>query len=74
MSTDVKAVKVPQKPLEKLVKFLREVRGELKKTAWPDRRELISSTGIVLGTVIVISGFIGLVDLIFAEALTLVIK
>lgn len=74
MAAEVKASKPSQRPVEKAGKFVREVRAELKKTSWPDRKELITSTGVVLGTVLVISAFIGLVDIVFAEALTVVIK
>jgi preprotein translocase subunit SecE len=43
--------------------FLREVRVELKKVTWPTRKETVASTSVVLITVVIISFFLGLVDL-----------
>ena len=45
-------------PLE----FLREVRGELRKVAWPTRSEIINYSIIVLVAVVVLTSFIALVD------------
>jgi preprotein translocase subunit SecE len=44
------------------VQFLRESRTELKKVKWPTRKELLASTAVVIGLVLVISFFLGLID------------
>ena len=46
-----------------LTRFLREVYDELRKVVWPTPAELYRYTVVVIVTVVVISGFIGLVDL-----------
>ena len=43
--------------------FLRDTIEELRKVVWPTPAELYRYTVVVIVTVIVISGFIGLVDL-----------
>ena len=43
--------------------FLRDTFEELRKVVWPTPAELYRYTVVVIVTVIVISGFIGLVDL-----------
>jgi len=48
---------------EKGIQFLREVRIELKKVTWPSRTQTIGSTAVVLILVIIISFFLGLVDM-----------
>jgi preprotein translocase subunit SecE len=48
---------------ERLKKFLKEVRIELTKVTWPTPSELRGSTGVVIVTVLMITLFIGLVDL-----------
>jgi len=48
---------------ERLKRFLKEVRVELTKVTWPTLSELRSSTGIVIITTLVITAFIGLVDI-----------
>ncbi len=42
--------------------FLREALQELRKVTWPERRETLGTTAIVLFLVVVISTFLGLVD------------
>ena len=55
----------PQESKEKRatpLEFLREVRGELRKVAWPTRSEIINYSIIVLVAVVVLTSFIALVD------------
>ncbi|MBD3367551.1 MAG: preprotein translocase subunit SecE [Candidatus Eisenbacteria bacterium] len=47
---------------ERLVKFLKEVRNELKRVSWPSRDELRGSTTVVIVIVLILAVFIGLVD------------
>ena len=49
------------------VQFLREVRGELRKVAWPTRSEVVNYSIIVFITVMVLMGFIALLDFVFGE-------
>ena len=62
------------KMLNKPVRFLSEVRTELKKVSWSTKKELISSTGIVIITVFLLALFIGAVDFIISRAVNLVIR
>lgn len=48
---------------ERLKRFLKEVKVELTKVTWPTMSELRGSTGVVIITVLVITVFIGLVDI-----------
>jgi preprotein translocase subunit SecE len=47
--------------------FVREVRGELKKVAWPTKAEVVTSTIVVLMAVIVMTLLIFGLDASFAE-------
>jgi preprotein translocase subunit SecE len=49
--------------------FLREVRGELRKVAWPTRSEVIHYSIIVFFTVVVLTAYIALLDFGFGEAI-----
>ena len=49
--------------LSKVKEFFREVKVEVKKVVFPSKDELIGSTWVVIITVIVISLFLGIVDL-----------
>ena len=44
------------------VQFVKEAWQELKKTSWPNRRETLGGTGVVLILVFLIAIFLGLVD------------
>ncbi len=49
--------------VEKTKQFFREVKTEVNKVVYPNREELIGSTWVVIITVLVISVFLGVVDL-----------
>ncbi len=49
--------------LNKVKEFFREVKVEVKKVVFPTKDELIGSTWIVIITVLIISIFLGIVDL-----------
>ncbi len=49
---------------KKLVKFLREVKLELKKVSWPSRREISGSTGVVILNVVFVAVYLGIADVI----------
>ncbi len=52
-----------------LIQFLREVRIELKKISWPDRRALIDSTRTIIIVVLLIAGLIAVMDLVLQAVL-----
>ncbi|MBV8692827.1 MAG: preprotein translocase subunit SecE [Actinobacteria bacterium] len=54
--------------------FLREVRAELRKVAWPTRAETVSYSVVVLVTLILFMGMILLLDLGFAKAILIIFK
>lgn len=56
------------------VQFLREVRIELKKVTWPTRKQTLGSTAVVIVLVIIISVFLGLVDLSLGNLVRAVFK
>src|SRR5215213_2193282 len=47
--------------------FLREVRAELRKVAWPTRSEVVNYSIIVAVTVVILTTLIALLDLAFSE-------
>jgi len=57
---------------KKLVKFLREVKLELKKVSWPSRREISGSTGVVIMSVVIVSVYLGVVDNILQQLMRLI--
>ncbi len=62
-----------KKFFNRIVNFIKEAITELKKVVWPSRKDLKNSTIIVIVTVIIVSAFVGIVDLVFVGLLTLLI-
>ena len=52
-----------------VLQFTREVRGELRKVAWPSREEVINYSIIVFIVVVAVTAFIAALDWAFAESL-----
>ncbi len=48
--------------------FVREVRGELRKVAWPTRAEVLNYSSVVLITLVVLIGLIFVLDYAFAKS------
>mgnify|MGYP000694519601 CR=1 FL=1 len=55
-------------------KFLREVKAELKKVSWPNRKELAANTGVVFVSVLVVGTMIWVIDTVFSQLLRAIIK
>lgn len=53
--------------IENAKQFLLEARQELRKVTWSTKQQVMASTWIVLGVVIIISIFLGIVDLVLAK-------
>lgn len=58
----------------KAFQFLREVKVELKKVTWPSRKQTIGSTVVVLILVVVISFFLGAVDIGLRQLVRMVLQ
>jgi len=59
---------------EDSVQFLREVRVEMKKVTWPQKKEIIGSTAVVIVASFMVSFFLGFVDLILQKLLELILR
>ena len=57
-----------------LINFIKEARAELKKVTWPNKKQLISSTVVVIITVALVAIFLGIVDLIFSRIVTIILQ
>ena len=60
--------------LERVSKFLKEVKAELAKVTWPTRDELINSTGVVIFLSVAFAVFLGLFDMLFSRIATLMMR
>jgi len=54
--------------------FVKEVQVESSKVSWPTRNELRDSTIVVIISVLLVSGFVGIVDRILSWAVGLLFR
>ncbi|HWE11029.1 MAG TPA: preprotein translocase subunit SecE [Solirubrobacteraceae bacterium] len=60
--------------VSRLVHFLQGSWRELQRVQWPDRRQVMQATGVVIGFVIVAGVFLGLADLVANKVVQLILK
>jgi preprotein translocase subunit SecE len=66
-----RAAAAQRAPRERIgpTQFVREVRGELRKVAWPTREEVIRYSFIVLCTLVILTAFIFGLDWLSAKSI-----
>jgi preprotein translocase subunit SecE len=52
--------------IRQLVEFLKEVRSETKRVSWVSRKQVLGATLVVLILVIIMTIYLGIIDLIIA--------
>jgi preprotein translocase subunit SecE len=62
------------KTLSKIGKFFREVRAELGKVIWPDRKQTMVYTAIVVASVFVIAGIIWVADVVLGQVIGIILR
>lgn len=63
----------PREPRTKPRQFVREVNAELRKVAWPTRRETINLSIVVLIFLVIMAALIALFDYGFSKAVLFII-
>jgi len=66
MSDNVKVSKLG-KVRRNVERFYKDIKSELKKVIWPNRRQLVNNTGTVLLACIMIGIVIWIADLLFGQ-------
>lgn len=55
------------------VQFIKEAWIELKKVAWPSQKETLGATAVVLVLVILVSVYLGMVDMLLSRLMKVII-
>jgi len=63
-----------QNIFQKGIQFLREVKVEMKKVTWPSRKQTIGSTLVTIVLVMIISLFLGVVDMSLSSLIRIVLQ
>ncbi len=59
---------------ERVMNFLREVRGEFQRISWPSRVETIGMTTLVLLIVIMLALYVGILDFFFQRVIAFLLR
>ena len=59
--------------IQKIVDYVKKVKAEMEKVAWPTRKELLNSTGVVLVLVAIVTVFLAVVDFFLYTVITRVL-
>jgi preprotein translocase subunit SecE len=60
--------------MQRIINFFKEVVREMKKVNWPNRKELVNYTAIVLATVAFFTVFFAVIDLGISELIRVVFE
>jgi preprotein translocase subunit SecE len=61
-------------PGHRLVNFLQGSWRELQRVQWPDRRQVVQATGVVIGFVLVAGVYLGIADTLATKIVNLLLK
>jgi preprotein translocase subunit SecE len=58
----------------RITKYLKEVRAEIRKVTWPSRQEVLRLSTIVVVVMIVMSAFMAIIDFAFSRLMQAIIS
>lgn len=58
--------------VERVRKFFKELKSEIKKIVWPTRQQVINNTGVVIACVLLVGAFIWILDFVLRHIIELV--
>jgi preprotein translocase subunit SecE len=62
-----------EKKENRIVKYFREARAEMRKVTWPTRQEALHLTGIVLAVTVAMSIMLWILDILFTGVVSALI-
>jgi preprotein translocase subunit SecE len=63
-----------QNPGTRVIHFVQGSWRELQRVQWPDRRQVMQATGVVIGFVIIAGLYLGLADLVASKLMNFILK
>lgn len=73
-NTDAKKENGFKKTFQRVGKFFRDCKGEVKKIVWPTPKQVFKNMGVVLATIIILGVCIFCLDTVFMKLLGLVMN
>ncbi|MBN1444720.1 MAG: preprotein translocase subunit SecE [Candidatus Omnitrophica bacterium] len=59
---------------KKIINFLQEVKTELEKVSWPEKKILKITTGVVVLFMLLFGFYLGVVDLVFSKIIRIFLR
>jgi len=57
--------KEKMKFIDRIKKFFKDYKSEIKKIVWPTRKDVFQNTGVVLVAIVCVAIIVGILDLVF---------
>jgi len=85
-NTPTNATPSPQRPapakkkekrpgvFQRIGKYLKDTRSEIKKVVWPSKSQIVNNTAVVIACIVVVGAFIGGLDFVFTRGLALLLS
>ena len=67
-------IRINIRMLQKLVQYIKDSKSELKKVAWPTRKQTINHTLLVIGFSIAMAIFLGVIDFGLSKVIETIVK
>jgi preprotein translocase subunit SecE len=64
----------PKEWWQQWTEFWRDVKAEMKKVSWPSKNEVVGTTGVVLGAVVLFGVYLWLCDLAFYKVIDMLFR
>lgn len=58
----------------KIAKYFKDLKSEFKKVVWPSKKQVINNTSVVLGSIVLMGIFVGLLDTGLFKLLQLILS
>lgn len=58
---------------QKIIQFLNGSKVELKKVTWPNKKQTLASTSVVLIIVFIVAIYLGIIDYVLAKLVKLIL-
>ncbi len=59
---------------KKIINFLQEVKAELEKVSWPEKKILKITTGVVVLFMLLFGFYLGVIDLLFSKIIRIFLR
>lgn len=63
-----------KKQPNKVAKYFKDLKSEFKKVVWPSKKKVINNTSVVLGSIVLMGIFVGLLDTGLFKLLQLILS